>query len=413
MFPRRPLFRIALIIILGLMSALCIHAGQTYLTASNSSSSAPGITQLTGEQLGNLGQSANQSAPLLPPETKELLARIPGGLYSPPRGDVRVVVISDLNSAYGSTDYDPEVDKAISLLPFWRPDMVVCSGDMVAGQYPSLTEVQLQAMWSAFDSHVAAPLRKAKLPYGFTMGNHDSSSARSVTGKFLFARERNVAANYWNQPSHNPGVEFVDKFEFPFYYTFKYKDVFFLAWDGSSDFIPQDKLKWVERALQSPAAKKAKIKILLGHLPLYAITVGRNDPGEVMANTERLRAMLERNQVHTYISGHHHAYYPAHKGKLQLLHMGILGAGPRPYLNSRLAPRKSLTVMDIKFGTAELTTYTTYDMRTMQPIKYAELPRSITGHNGMVLRRDVELTDLSDSERDSCKKQLGAGLCSA
>jgi hypothetical protein len=190
-----------------------------------------------------------------------------------------------LNSAYGSTDYEPEVDKAIALLPFWQPDMVACSGDMVAGQYPSLTEEQMKAMWAAFDDHVAAPLRRAKLPYGFTMGNHDASSARSVAGKFLFSRERDVASKYWNDPAHDSGVEFVDRFEFPFYYTFKYKDVFFLSWDGSSDLIPKDKLAWVEKALQSPAAKAAKIKILLGHLPLYAVTVGRDSAGEVMSNT--------------------------------------------------------------------------------------------------------------------------------
>jgi hypothetical protein len=68
------------------------------------------------------------------------------------------VVISDLNGAYGSTDYDPEVDQAIALMPFWNPDLVLCSGDMIAGQRTSLTRVQIQAMWAAFDRHVAAPL---------------------------------------------------------------------------------------------------------------------------------------------------------------------------------------------------------------------------------------------------------------
>ncbi|PZU98432.1 MAG: metallophosphoesterase [Pseudanabaena sp.] len=408
----RSLLRTFLGIIIGLVATISLHACQTEPNAPSSPNAAVN-SEANKVVVPSKPEDEPKKAVVLPPATKAIVDRVANGLYNPPRGDVRLAVISDLNSAYGSTDYEPEVDKAINLLPFWQPDLVACSGDMVAGQYPSLTEEQMKAMWAAFDDHVASPLRKAKLPYGFTVGNHDASSARSVAGKFLFSKERDVAAKYWNDPAHDPGVEFVDRFEFPFYYTFKYKDVFFLSWDGSSDLIPKDKLAWVEKALQSPEAKAAKIKILIGHLPLYAVTVGRDSAGEVMSNTEELRAMLERNNVHTYISGHHHGYYPAHKGKLQLLHMGILGAGPRPYLEGRMPPRKSMTILDINFASPELTTYTTYDMRTMQPIKYDELPRSINGHNGMVLRRDLKMEDLSTSERATCEKQLGESLCSA
>jgi hypothetical protein len=331
------------------------------------------------------------------------------GLYNPPRGDVRLLVISDLNSAYGSTEYEPEVDEAVRLLPFWQPDMVVCSGDMVAGQDISLTVEQIRAMWEAFDQHVAAPLRAAKLPYGFTIGNHDASSALGVGGTFLFQQERDLAKEYWNNPNHNPGVQFVDRYEFPFYYTFEYQDIFFLAWDGSSNHIPKEKLDWVEQTLASPRAQQAKMRILLGHLPLYAVAIGRNEPAEMMENADQLREMLEKYNVHTYISGHDHAYYPAHKGKIQLLHMGILGSGPRPLLEGGLTPRKALTVVDIDFNSPDLTTYTTYDMQTMQLIQIEELPRFLTSYNGMIMRRDVK--DLNASERHLCTQKLSSAMC--
>ena len=350
----------------------------------------------------------------LPPQTAAIVANLgTDELYNPPRGDIRLVAISDLNGVYGSTDYDPEVDKAIALLPFWLPDMVVCSGDMVAGQNPTLSEEQLQAMWAGFDEHVAAPLRQANVPYGFTIGNHDASGAQSLSGDFLFERERTIAANYWNEPTHEPGIEFVERYEFPFYYSFKFDDIFFLAWDGSSAKIPQDQLDWVERALESPEARSAKLKILLGHLPLYAVAVGRDQPGEVMANADQLREMLERHQVHTYISGHHHAYYPAHKGEIQLLHTGNLGSGARPFIDSKLPPQKTLTVIDINFASPELTTYTTYDMATMELVELSQLPRFITGHNGMVLRRDLEMNDLTPAERARCESRLSVELCRA
>jgi hypothetical protein len=281
---------------------------------------------------------------------------------------------------------------------------------MVAGQDPTLSDVRLKEMWEGFDKQVAAPIRQMKLPYGFTIGNHDASSALGVTGQFLFKRERDATAAYWKEPAHDPGVDFVDKFEFPFYYSFKFKDVFMLAWDGSSNHIPAEKLAWVEKTLSSEAAQSAKLRILIGHLPLYAVTIGRNEAAEVMENTEALRVMLEKYNVHTYISGHDHGYYPAHKGKLQLLHMGILGSGPRPLLDGS-TPRKAMTVIDVKFDSPELTTYTTYDMQTLQRIEMKELPRSLTAHNGVVLRRDVE--QLNASERLACEQALNAQLCSA
>ncbi len=402
MWIRRSLPKNLLATLLGFSLALTLHACQIQFPSSP-----------TGQAPNSAPPAAvtPAAAPTLPPETAALVASAgPEGLYQPPRGDVRLAVISDLNGAYGSTDYDPEVDHAIKLLPFWQPDIVVCSGDMVAGQNPILTQEQMRAMWAAFDEHVAAPLRQAKLPYGFTLGNHDASSARSVSGNFLFQKERDEAAAYWQDPAHDPGVQFIDRYEFPFYYTFEYKDIFFLTWDGSSNHIPQEKLDWVEKALASPKAQAAKLRVLLGHLPLYAVAIGRNEPGEVMENADQLRAMLERYNVHTYISGHHHSYYPAHKGKMQLLHMGILGAGARPLIDGT-PPRKAMTVIDIDYESPALTTYTTYDMETLQVIQYDELPRYLTGHNGMVMRRDVD--NLTATEQAQCESQLNADMCVA
>ncbi|MGB3615960.1 MAG: metallophosphoesterase, partial [Elainellaceae cyanobacterium] len=343
----------------------------------------------------------------LSPETEAIIATVDGGLYNPPRGDVRLAVISDLNGAYGATDYDPEVDKAIALLPFWSPDMVLCSGDMIAGQDPTLSVDEIRAMWTAFDDHVAAPLRQAQLPYGFTIGNHDASGARGSEDDFLFQQERDLAVEYWNDPSHDPGILFSDRHQFPFFYSFIVKDVFVLAWDGSSSAIAPENLAWVEKTLASPKAQNAKLRILLSHLPLYAIAVGRDRPGEVMANADELRAMLENYDVHTYISGHQHAYYPGHRGDMQLLHTGIIGSGPRPLLSGDLPPGKTLTIVDIMFGSSEVTTYTTYDMETLAPIDPTRLPRYLVGHNGMVLRRDVMWNDLDPSEQGLCIQRHG------
>jgi hypothetical protein len=399
-------------ILLGAIASILIACTEATLQ-QNSPTSTP--NPATEQAIPSVADTSTapipKSTPTLPAATQQILASLGQELFDPPRGDVRMVVMSDLNGVYGSTDYDPEVDKGMALIPFWNPDLVICSGDMVAGQDLTLTPEKIQAMWEAFDVHVAAPLRAAKLPYGFTIGNHDASSALGINDEHLFKQERDLAAFYWEDPKHNPGVEFVDRFEFPFYYSFKFGDIFFLSWDGSSSKVPAEKLAWAEKALASPEAQGARIRILLGHLPLYSVAVGRDEPGEVMEDADQLKAMLEKYKVHTYISGHHHAYYPAHKGELQLLHMGILGSGPRPLIDSDLPPWKAITVLDIDFESPELTRYTTYDIQTMDLIEFEELPRFLTGHNGVLLRRDIEMTELSAEEKTSCEVKLGAALC--
>ena len=345
---------------------------------------------ITHQILGNKSNKINS------PQKQNLVTQ--GNIYEPPPFDLRIVVISDLNSQYGSTTYEPEVDKAIALIPSWQPDLVLCGGDMIAGQKRTLTEAQIKAMWAAFDRHVAAPLRQAKIPFGFTLGNHDASRAKSQEGKYIFAQERDLAKAYWQNPSHNPGLNFVDRGEFPFYYTFQINEIFFLVWDASSHKIAPEQLAWVERALTSKIAQTAKMRFAIGHLPLYAVAVGRDKPGEYLDNAEDLRSLLEKYQVHTYISGHHHAYYPGHRGDLQLLHSGLLGGGARRLLNSDLPPRKTLTVVDIKVDIPE-TVYTTYDITTMELIEQDKLPRIIVAPNGTILRRDLDWEDLTSAEK--------------
>ena len=313
----------------------------------------------------------------------------PKGLYAPPRGDVRIILISDLNSAYGSTDYIDQVKQAIAFVPDWEPDLVLCGGDMVAGQSTTLSSTEIAAMWQGFDKYIAAPIRKAKLPFGFTIGNHDASGAMSG-GQYNFASDRNAATKYWNDPSHDANLNFVDRAGFPFYYTFQQNEIFFLIWDASTAIISSEQLKWAEKSLASEVAQKSKLRIAIGHLPLYAVAKGRDTAGNYLDDADRLRTLLEKYNVHTYISGHHHAYYPAHKGKLELLHAGVLGDGPRRLLSGDLAPNRTVTAIDIKLETAE-TIYTTYDMDTLKVVEQSTLPRYIDAPNGRITRRDIKI----------------------
>ncbi len=308
-------------------------------------------------------------------------------LYIPPRKDFRAVVISDLNSQYGSTEYEPEVDEAIALIPQWQPDIVLCGGDMIAGQKADLTDSQIEAMWAAFDRHVAEPLRSYNVPFAFTIGNHDGSGAIKDR-TLLFERERNLAKAYWQQHQQQLGLKFVDKANFPFYYSFKLGGIFFLVTDASNQNISHQQLEWIQYTLNSAAARQASVKLAIGHLPLYPIAADKNKPGEYLAKVEQLRSLLEQNQVQLYISGHHHAYYPGKIGNLQLLHAGALGQGARQLINSNLLPRQTVTIMDLQHD-PEAITYTTYDAKTWKLISHSLLPESISGDYGSIIRQDL------------------------
>ena len=309
-------------------------------------------------------------------------------LYLPPRKDFRIVVISDLNSQYGSTEYEPEVQQAIALIPKWQPDLVLCGGDMIAGQNTSLTKPEINAMWAAFDRYVAAPLRDYNVPFAFTIGNHDGSGAIKDRD-LIFEQERALARAYWHRQQRQLSLDFVDRTNnFPFYYSFQKDGIFFLVWDASTQNISEQQLAWVQQTLNTSAARQATLRIALGHLPLYPIAAAKNKPGEYLANGSQLRSLLEQNQIDLYISGHHHAYYPGKIGDLELLHAGALGQGARQLINSALLPAQTVTVLDLDLASTQLT-YTTYDAKTWELISLKQLPASIPSNDGEILRHDL------------------------
>ena len=258
-------------------------------------------------------------------------------------GPLRVVVMSDLNSAYGSTRYEPEVHMAVRrTVEQWRPGLVLIAGDMVAGQKPSLSDERVRAMWAAFDSAVTEPLRRAGIPFAFTVGNHDAS------GHPAHERDRREAARHW-QPS-DLGVQVLEGGRFPFYYAFTQGDVFFLVLDASTGAVAADsaQMAWVRRTLASEPARSAGMRVSMGHVPLYPVARGRDRPGEVQAQADSVRHVLERGDVRVHVSGHHHAYFPGRRGDLELLHAGALGQGARPLLAEGAGePIQTVTVLEL------------------------------------------------------------------
>jgi predicted phosphodiesterase len=309
-----------------------------------------------------------------------LLLPLSGQCQQPERGDTRIVVISDMNESYGSTHYDRWVDSALVFIEQWQPDAVVTAGDHIAGQSLRLDEQNIHDMWMAFEEVIAAPIRQMGIPFGVTMGNHDASRSRT------FDHEREIAREYWT--SHPHLLDFLDGDNYPFYYSFMVNDLFIVSWDATYHEISEEELQWLSGQLQTGAAQNASQRILLGHLPLYAVAEGRNRFGEILRDADELFEMLRDGGIDIYISGHHHAWYPAKKDAVLLLSAGAIGSGPRPLLHSELPSRRTITVIDF-FDDSGNRVITTYDMENgMKEILPDELPGQIEGLNGVIKRYD-------------------------
>ncbi len=322
------------------------------------------------------------------PATARATVSAATGLAAPPRGGTRLVLISDLNAAYGSTTYIAEVHRGVALIPPLRPDLVICAGDMVAGQKAGLGRQRLAAMWAGFDRSVLAPLRSAGLPFAPAMGNHDASGARSASG-FLFADDRAEAARFWRARRDALGLTFVDSGNFPFHYAIRQDDVFVLVWDASTAQVPAEQLRWAERILAGPAARSASRRLVVGHLPLRAVSQGRDRPGEVLAQAAAVQQLLERHGVEAYVSGHQHAYFPARLGQLDLFQLGAMGSGPRRLLGQTTTPFQTLTVLDL-VGSPPRLVDTSFDLQTLRRIDPQRLPRSLRDAGGRQLPRRPE-----------------------
>ena len=296
------------------------------------------------------------------------------------------MVFGDFNGPYGSLAYPTAVASVVrGVRDVWRPDLFLSPGDVIAGQSRSLPDDAIAAMWKAFDATVAAPLREAGIPFAFAMGNHDASSLRAPTGDFIFSRDRMAAERYWADATVPLQHTYLDRFRFPFDYAFVQAfpggDVFVAVLDASSATVDEGQRAWLRAVLEHPAAVAARYRIVVGHLPLAPVAVGRDLPGEYLADAETLRNVMEAGGVDLVVSGHHAAYYLGRWGALELLFAG--GVGGRKLLEHEAPARSTVSVLDLWFATGELRV-TTFDLADMQVVPLASLPPRV----GVVVRGD-------------------------
>ncbi|CAM3328519.1 metallophosphoesterase [Deinococcus deserti] len=289
---------------------------------------------------------------------------------------VQLVILSDFNGAYGSLTYPPALTRAVQrTVQEWQPDAVLSAGDLVAGQKASLSDTTVRAMWASFERDVHGPLRRAGIPFSFTLGNHDAS----------LTRDRREAARYWQ--AHPPVLNFVDRSSFPFQYSFTLGEgrVFVASIDASRSQLGTASQTWLAAQLDTPEARQAGVRLVLGHLPLAAVSQGKNRPGEILRDAPALRSVMAKGKVLAYIHGHHAAFYPGRLGPLNVLSSG--GIGGRDYVGYPGTARSTVTLLNVH-PSAGRATFQTFDADTGAQVLSRGLPARLSGLGGPLYRVD-------------------------
>lgn len=307
-----------------------------------------------------------------------------------PQDTLRLALLSDINGPYGTAGYSPDVHRALRQMLAWQPDAVLSAGDLVAGQKPSLTDAQVQAMWAAFGRDVAEPLHAAGVPYMFTLGNHDAAQERDRREAARYWQPRRSAAGRAAGPNGGAALDWSDTAQFPFNHSLTLRaasgrTLFVAAVDAPQASLTPATLRWLESQLASAPAQAAGARLVLGHLPPAAISAGKNRPGEVLrpADAQALAGILRRTDTLAYVSGHHAAAYPARWNGTHVLATG--GIGGRDYIGQPGSARSTWMRLwvDLQSGHARAEIV---DVGTGQPVPPETLPAHIEGLGGQLVR---------------------------
>lgn len=274
-----------------------------------------------------------------------------------PASALRIVVISDLNGSYGSVDYAPEVHRAIAHIVSLGPDVVISTGDMVAGQRrPHLSEAEVRAMWRGFHAAVTEPLAGAGIPFLVTPGNHDASAYGGFEG------ERRLFGETWSgrAPQGVTG-------DWPFAYSVKLGGTRFISLDATTiGALPPAQMRWL-----ASLGDDGGPTIAYSHLPLHPFAQERER--EVIGDPT-LAELFQRIGTDLHLSGHHHAYYPGSHDKVAFVSQACLGGGSRRLIGRSTRAPKGFTVITVEAGRISVQGF---DVGTFAPIDIATLPESI------------------------------------
>lgn len=265
----------------------------------------------------------------------ETIAGVLLGMFlTSPATALTVAVISDMNGSYGSVRYENRLSAAVEAIIDLKPDLVISTGDMVAGQRrPHLSEPEVRAMWKEFHAVVSTPLAEAGIPIAVTPGNHDASAYDGFEG------ERRIYAEEWR--ARRPKLAYADEADYPFFYAFDLDGVRFVSLDATTvGSLPAGPMSKLADALEGAGP----MRVVFSHLPLWPVAIGRET--EIIGDPA-LANLFGELGVDLHLSGHHHAFYPGASDDVAYVAQACLGAGPRALIGTGSRSKTGFVVLEM------------------------------------------------------------------
>ena len=306
---------------------------------------------------------------------------------------LKIVAFSDINGSNGSTDYVPSVGIGLGNFLRKNPALVIGVGDYTGGEDISLKlpDSIFPKMWDVFIEKFFNPIVNAGVSIALSPGNHDAS------GYPRLARERQAFLSYWS--GRKPALNYVDDQFYPLFYSYEINGVFFISMDDVTPVnLMQGALQrsWIAEQLSSSRAKRAKARIVYGHIPLYAVLDKKKHANgnngkyfEVLTNEQfanrgdGLESILIAHKVDLAVFAHSHAYYAGaaihnkngKKSSLRILSMPCLGPGARFLPNRDARSPNGYALIEVDLENSDVT----YEMYTYDDkiIAKTSLPESI------------------------------------
>ena len=187
-------------------------------------------------------------------------------------------------------------EDAVMKLNWLRPEFVMSVGDLIDGA-SGRDSVELARQWDEHFDRIE-PLR---MPFFHLAGNHDIKANNTFQ------------VDLWNKMFGTP------------FYSFRYKDVLFLALFTNEGFqsMTDDQVTYMERALAEHA--DVRWTLVFMHHPLWMY------PHE--SNFATLESLLE-DRKYTVFAGHHHRYHHESRQQANYYILATTGGGSRLLGNS-------------------------------------------------------------------------------
>lgn len=315
----------------GCLAWLCVASSCTITTPPADNEPAPAVAEAKPEPPFEAPRSTVDDARPQAPPTPEIAQ-----ILEPTSGGMTIAIISDMNSSYGSTDYTSHLRDTITwLCNGVRPDLVLGTGDMVAGMKPGLN---YPAMWAAFHQTVTDRLNKCGLTFVPTAGNHDGAAAAGFKG------EREEYVRQWTP--RKPKLDWISQDRWPLWFSFEFGPpgarTRFVGLDLTvpSAMSPDD-LAWVGEQLNTTLPT-----VVFGHVPI--VPIAREREREASYDDALQNLLVAHGSW--FIHGHHHVYYPHKYGGLSTISMPNLGTGARAWVGTNDVGGQGAVLLRVEAG---------------------------------------------------------------